>query len=156
MRKLTATVFTALAVSSLLPAVALLAAQPPADLEEGTPVIRAGTELARLVREVEPHKALFSPAEKAQRIRVDIPDWLRAHYRRNHPAMRTAVRELDPTGGYPLALESLYIWMLYHQDLQPSPPPPASMPLRIAAVGSNLRISARRSRSGLRASLTSG
>jgi hypothetical protein len=134
--KICATLTVCCVFSTVVPIVA-----QPQNEEEGLPAIREGTKLAELIKEVQPHKALFAPAEKAAPFASELPDWLRAHYRRNHPTMRKTVRPLDPTFGYPLALENLYIWMLYHQDLQPSAPPPAALPFRIAGVGNNVRIS---------------
>jgi hypothetical protein len=102
------------------------------------PKVRPGTVLARLVAEASSHPEMLAIAAEAPP-RIDIPAWLRAHYRRNHSEMSTVAVQSDPTGGYPIALESLYVWMLRHQDLQPSPAPE----LRAAApsVGQNRRIS---------------
>jgi len=50
----------------------------------------------------------------------------------------------DPTGGFPLALDSLYVWMLRNQDLQP-PPAPKVLAAAAVMVGQNLRISGQNS-----------
>src|SRR3954454_23939957 len=84
--------------------------------------IRADTALAKLVAEASGHGPEMSIAA-AGGSKVDIPQWLAAHYRRNHSELPKAALQLDPTGGYPLVLENLYSWMLLHQDLQPSPAP---------------------------------
>jgi hypothetical protein len=75
-------------------------------------------------------------------VKLDIPPWLAAHYRRNHSEMPKVAMHLDPTGGYPLVLENLHAWMLIHQDLQSPPPPPPNLAAAAAPmVGSNLKIS---------------
>ena len=102
--------------------------------------IREGTALAKLVAEVSAHGPEMALVAAPSRRRIDIPDWLAAHYRRNHSEMPKTAAQLDPTGGYPLALETLYVWMLRHQDLQPSTAPEfkaAGGP----SVGPNVRIS---------------
>jgi hypothetical protein len=103
--------------------------------------IRQGTALARLIAEVSGHRAemALAAAPLAQG-KLHVPTWLLAHYRRNHSEMRKFAAQLDPTGGYPLALEALYEWMLRHQDLQPSPPPPFRAAVA-PTVGPNLQIS---------------
>ena len=47
---------------------------------------------------------------------------------------------MDSTGGYPMALDTLYVWMLRHQDLQPSPAPEFRAAVA-PEVGLNLKIS---------------
>lgn len=128
----------------------------PGEAELRKIAIDPGSALGKLKREAEGHEAANKvlAAERAVaavgrpvRRRTDIPDWLRAHYRRNHPQALAAriAGPPDPTEGLPLALESLYIWMLQHQDLRP-PVPPAN-PLRAAAAsveaGPDVRISGR-------------
>ena len=112
--------------------------------------IKKGSALAKLISESEKHETAkgvalvkaAADAAKNGRYKSDLPDWLCAHYRRNHPVDRAAVvGPLDPTGGYPLALESLYTWMLLHQDLQPDAPRVEAKAATIAKVGPNLRIS---------------
>src|SRR5262249_37808459 len=96
--------------------------------------IKKGSELEKLVREVErhevtaavaKHKAMVAAVAPAgRRSKVDVPDWLKAHYLRNHPEARVAALAApeDPTEGLPMALESLYEWMLLPQDLRPTEP----------------------------------
>ena len=85
--------------------------------------IREGTALARLVAETRTHEPEMALAAPVATIKLDIPPWLAAHYRRNHSEMPKVALQLDPTGGYPLVLENLHAWMLLHQDLQPPPAP---------------------------------
>jgi hypothetical protein len=102
--------------------------------------IRQGTALAKLVAESSANQPAMALAVPSPQVKIDIPPWLAAHYRRNHSEVPKVAIQLDPTGGYPLALESLHAWMLRHQDLQPSPAPQfkaAAAP----TVGQNLRIS---------------
>jgi BNR/Asp-box repeat len=102
--------------------------------------IREGTALARLVAETTTHGPEMALAARSPGIKLDIPPWLAAHYRRNHSEMPKAAMQLDPTGGYPLVLENLHAWMLLHQDLKPSEPPvfkAAAEP----SVGPNVNIS---------------
>ena len=103
------------------------------------PKIKPGTALAKLVKESEASMAILEAHQTKPRLKVDIPVWLRAHYRRNHSEILATPQ--DPTGGFPLALESLYVWMLHHQDLKPSPPVPATAPIKSVVVGKNYRIS---------------
>jgi hypothetical protein len=138
-----------LAVAALVLAVALSpdrgGGQPPAKGKQAAK-IQPGTALAKLVAEAQQHPvAAMAAAPKTlagHRIRTDIPTWLRAHYLRNHPQAQAlaAANARDPTGGFPLALDSLYAWMLLHQNLQPPPEPPAAAATQIL-VGQNLRIS---------------
>jgi hypothetical protein len=65
---------------------------------------------------------------------------LAAHYRRNHSELPKAALQLDPTGGYPLVLENLYVWMLRNQDLK-APPAPEFKAASAVTVGPNVRIS---------------
>jgi hypothetical protein len=136
----------------LAPAALLLAAvclsadrgdgQPPPGGKQAAK-IQPGTALAKLVAEAQQHPvATVAAAAKTgtgHRIRSDIPAWLRAHYMRNHPNVLAAANARDPTGGFPLALDSLYAWMLRHQNLQPSPEPQATA--TAVTVGQNRRIS---------------
>jgi hypothetical protein len=121
--------------------------QPPqAGGEAGKLTIRPGTALAKLVHEADTHVALLAGVQKQGRLKVDIPLWLRSHYRRNHPEMRTEVRANDPTGGFPMALENLYNWMLRHQDLQPVLAPEAAVEAaKGAVIGKNVKISGKSS-----------
>jgi hypothetical protein len=145
-----------LAMSGL---VAAPPAQPTPQRAELTKiVIKPGSALAQLVRESGAHVSALAITPK--RFRTEIPDWLRAHYRRNHSEMRLAARAKDPTGGFPLALENLYIWMLHHQNLKPAAAPAAVGPGKITSVGANWRISGNqsspRSESDIRANPANG
>jgi hypothetical protein len=102
--------------------------------------IREGTTLAKLVQETSTHEPEMALAAPVATIRLDIPPWLAAHYRRNHSEMPKAALQLDPTGGYPLVLENLHSWMLLHQDLQP-PPAPGLSEAAAPTVGSNVNVS---------------
>jgi hypothetical protein len=141
--KPTVTVASFLAVLALFVASARPVSQDrDANDASGKIAIRPGTALARLVAQAESHQALLAAPQKAPRLKVDIPLWLRSHYRRNHVEMRTAVRANDPTGGFPMALENLYHWMLRHQDLQPVVAPAAPTAATPGAVvGNNVKIS---------------
>jgi hypothetical protein len=75
-----------------------------------------GTALEKLVLENQDFSLLR--AEEAHD-RLRLPPWLRVYWRKQHPEM--TVSEGDPTGGYPLALRDLYVWMTSHQDLRPEP-----------------------------------
>jgi hypothetical protein len=102
--------------------------------------IREGTALAKLVAETRTHEPEMALAAPVATIKLDIPPWLAAHYRRNHSEMPKAALQLDPTGGYPLVLENLHVWMLLHQDLQP-PPAPELKEAAAPSVGPNVNIS---------------
>ncbi len=141
-----------LVTAALLLAVVCLATdsgggQPPPPGGQAEKV-RPGTALAKLVAEVQQHPAAKIAAavmtNTGHRIRSDIPTWLRAHYVRNHGHVLVAANAPDPTGGFPLALDSLYVWMLRNQDLQP-PPAPKVLAAAAVMVGQNLRISGQNS-----------
>src|SRR5689334_10720423 len=102
--------------------------------------IRPDTALARLVAEVSSQREVTLAAAPVPRGKLDIPQWLLAQYRRNHSEMPKVAAQLDPTGGYPMALETLYAWMLRHQDLQASPAPEFKAAVA-PSVGRNLKIS---------------
>lgn len=119
------------------------------DLDE--PIeIKPGTALAQLISEMEDIGTIGDVAVMraaansvpARRFRSDLPDWLLAHYRRNHSPSRVLSQadSPDPTGGFPLALESLYTWMLLHQDLKPDDSPALKSATTIVVEG-NTRIS---------------
>jgi hypothetical protein len=126
------------------------------------PQIQPGTALAKLVAESKQHPLAVAAAapktSSGHAIRTDLPVWLRAHYMRNHPQTLTAAKAKDPTGGFPLALDSLYVWMLLNQDLKPPAPPELAAAAPKVAVGQNVRISgfskAPRSESDIRISFT--
>lgn len=104
------------------------------------PAILDKSTLQQLVGETKKNTMFAAVVEPVGGVRFKIPDWLRAHFRRNHVEFSKVAAASDPTGGYPLALENLYLWMLAHQDLQPPPPPPAEAVASVT-VGENLRIS---------------
>lgn len=123
-----------------------------AEEDEGVQ-IKPGSALDLLRKEVEKHemtrvlsakKAVeANAAAKVRRRRgIDLSDWLKAHYLRNHPEARVVALAAvqDPTEGFPLALESLQSWMLRHQDLRPDAAPKARAAARVG-VGPNVRIS---------------
>ncbi len=133
-----AAVFTVLTIGCLSTAIA------PVEAEELAKIpIKPGTALAKLVSETTPRIALFHLTSKPSKL--DIPDWLRAHYLRNHTELRTAAKPEDPTGGLPMALEDLYVWMLHNQNLQPPAAPPSVPVTRAVSVGNNLLISGQQS-----------
>src|SRR5213080_3097759 len=92
--------------------------------------IRAGTALAKLRDESSKNTVFAAAAAPVPGVKIKIPAWLRAHYRRNHSEFLKIAAPSDPTGGYPLALDTLYAWMLLHEDLQP---PPAPAPEQVAS-----------------------
>jgi len=73
-----------------------------------------GSALEKLIRENQDFDRL-RPEEAHDNLR--LPPWLRVYWRKQHPELRVAAH--DPTGGYPLALWDIYLWMLEHQDLEP-------------------------------------
>ena len=46
---------------------------------------------------------------------VELPPWLRVYWRKNHPDIQHST--VNPGGGYPDVLYTIYSWMLEHQDL---------------------------------------
>jgi hypothetical protein len=72
-----------------------------------------GSALEKVIRENQDFERL-GPEEASDKLR--LPPWLRVYWRKKHPELRYPPH--DPTGGYPLALRDLYIWMLQHQDLR--------------------------------------
>jgi hypothetical protein len=46
---------------------------------------------------------------------IDIPLWLRVHYRKNHPDQPLAAKAL---ADYPEALENLHEWLKKHQNMK--------------------------------------
>jgi hypothetical protein len=72
-----------------------------------------GSALEKLIRENQNFE-LLRPEEAHDKLR--LPPWLRVYWRKQHPELRYALH--DPTGGYPLALRDIYMWMLQHQDLE--------------------------------------
>lgn len=72
-----------------------------------------GSALEKLIRENQ-NFGVLRPEEAHDKLR--LPPWLRVYWRKEHPEYRHAAH--DPTGGYPLALRDVYLWMIQHQDLQ--------------------------------------
>jgi hypothetical protein len=72
-----------------------------------------GSALEKLVKDNQDFSMLRSE-EATDTLR--LPPWLRVHFRKNHPEL--AFDPNDPTGGYPLALRDLYLWMIHNQDLK--------------------------------------
>jgi hypothetical protein len=75
--------------------------------------VRSGSALEQLVKDNQNFEML-RPEEATDKLR--IPLWLRVHFRKAHPEL--TFKPGDPTGGYPLALRDLYLWMVSHQDLK--------------------------------------
>jgi hypothetical protein len=73
-----------------------------------------GSALEKLIRENQDFDRL-RPEEAHDKL--GLPPWLRVYWWKQHPELRVPAH--DPTGGYPLALRDLYLWMLEHQDLEP-------------------------------------
>ena len=71
-----------------------------------------GSALEKLIRENQDFQTL-RPEEAQDKIR--LPLWLRVYWRKHHPEANYSGK--DPTGGYPLALRDLYLWMIRNQDL---------------------------------------
>jgi hypothetical protein len=115
---------------------------PPGNSQTEPLKIRQGTELAKLRDDAMQNAVFAAAAAPIPGAKVKIPAWLRAHYRRNHADfLRIAAAPSDPTGGYPLALETLYAWMLRHQDLKSSSEPAERARATSVNVGENTRIS---------------
>lgn len=102
--------------------------------------IQKNTALEKLRNELKENAVFKAAIASVPTTRIQIPDWLRAHFRRNHPEVMAVADNQDPTGGFPLALQNLYQWMLLHQDLKPPPAPEVQAAIS-AIVGQNLRIS---------------
>jgi hypothetical protein len=72
-----------------------------------------GTALEQLIRDNQDF-SLLRPEEANDNLR--LPPWLRVYWHKQHPELTPAAG--DPTGGYPLALRDIYLWMIEHQDLK--------------------------------------
>jgi hypothetical protein len=72
-----------------------------------------GSELEKLVR-ANQELHLLRPGESDDD-GIDIPLWLRVHYRKNHPDQPHA--PAGAVGDYPEALENLHGWLKAHQDM---------------------------------------
>jgi hypothetical protein len=66
----------------------------------------AGSALDKVVRDNQ-DLSLLAPGEVQDLLR--LPAWMRVFWRRQHPEMKEAA--------YPLAIKTLYEWMVQHQDL---------------------------------------
>lgn len=75
--------------------------------------VEYGSALEQLVRDNQ-DIGLLRP-EESEDDGIDIPLWLRVHYRKNHPDLTPT--PAGPVGDYPEALENLHEWMKSHQDL---------------------------------------
>jgi hypothetical protein len=75
--------------------------------------VEYGSRLEQLVRDNQDID-LLRP-EESEDDGIDIPLWLRVHYRKNHPELTPA--PAGAVGDYPEALENLHEWMKMHQDL---------------------------------------
>jgi len=69
-----------------------------------------GSELEKLIRDNQ-DAGLLRPGESADD-GIDLPLWLRVHYRKNHPEQKPAPK---PVGDYPEALENLHEWLKKNQ-----------------------------------------
>lgn len=74
--------------------------------------VQSGSALEKLILANQDF-SMLRPEEANDKLRV--PTWLRVHFRKNHPEL--TFKPGDPTGGYPLALRDLYLWMVRNQDL---------------------------------------
>jgi hypothetical protein len=72
-----------------------------------------GSELEKLIQSNQ-DVGLLRPEER-ENDGIDIPLWLRVHYRKNHPDVPKA--PAGPVGDYPEALENLHAWLKKHQNL---------------------------------------
>jgi hypothetical protein len=112
------------------------AAWPPIDEQLARDHVKPGSQLEKLIRANQDFN-LLRPDEA--RDGNPLPPWLRVLWRKGHPQGRYSAS--DPSGGYPLVLQEVHVWMLTHQDLQPAaadPPRPAG---RVASETAEQRIS---------------
>ncbi len=75
--------------------------------------VEYGSALEQLVRDNQ-DLALLRPDEH-ENDGIDVPLWLRVHYRKNHPELENSAG--SAVGDYPEALENIHEWMKSHQDL---------------------------------------
>jgi hypothetical protein len=75
--------------------------------------VRKNSALEKLIKDNQ-NFAMLRPEEATDQRR--LPPWLRVHFRKAHPELE--FKPGDPTGGYPLALRDLYLWMIHNQDLK--------------------------------------
>jgi hypothetical protein len=76
--------------------------------------VKKGSALEKLIKDNQ-NFSMLRPEEATDKLR--LPPWLRVHFRKAHPELEFDPH--DPTGGYPLALRDLYLWMIDNQDLKP-------------------------------------
>ena len=72
-----------------------------------------GSALEELIRDSQ-DTSLLRP-EESPNDGIDLPLWLRVHYRKNHPEQEPA--PAGPAGDYPEFLGTLHDWMKNHPDL---------------------------------------
>jgi hypothetical protein len=72
-----------------------------------------GSELEKLIQSNQ-DASMLRP-EEHDHDGIDIPLWLRVHYRKNHPDQPNA--PAGPTGDYPEVLENLHEWLKKHQNM---------------------------------------
>jgi hypothetical protein len=75
-----------------------------------------GSELEKLIQ-ANQDTSLLRP-EEHENDGIDLPLWLRVHYRKNHPDQPRA--PAGPVGDYPEALENLHEWLKKNQNLKRS------------------------------------
>ena len=73
-----------------------------------------GSELEKLIRSNQETQLLREGEHEGDGI--DLPLWLRVHYRKNHSDQPHA--PAGAVGDYPEALENLHEWMKKHQNLK--------------------------------------
>lgn len=73
-----------------------------------------GSELERLIQSNQ-DAHLLRPEER-ENDGIDLPLWLRVHYRKNHPDQPPA--PAGPVGDYPEALENLHEWLKKNQSMK--------------------------------------
>src|SRR6476469_970646 len=75
--------------------------------------VKKNSALEKLIKQNQDFSMLHAE-EATDKLR--LPPRLRVHFRKNHPELE--FDPSDPTGGYPLALRDLYLWMIQNQDLK--------------------------------------
>jgi len=86
---------------------------PPVEEQLRAATVIHGSALEQLVL-ANQDTSLLRPGE-AEDDGIDLPLWLRVHYRKNHPEQEHA--PAGPVGDYPEVLENLHKWMMANQDL---------------------------------------
>jgi len=74
--------------------------------------VTRGSELEKLIK-ANQELHLVRP-EEHENDNVELPLWIRVHWRKNHPEQE---KSATPLGDYPDALYNIYSWMLAHHDL---------------------------------------